>query len=84
MFLAALETTLSGVVVILQPLIVVSCASTADETAAESRELSAAVHLSHPMGHPPPGHFPTDEAATKLLYLALRNIIAKWKRPSLA
>ena len=25
------------------------------------------------------GHFPTDEAATKLLYLALRNIIAKWK-----
>jgi len=24
------------------------------------------------------GHFPTDEAATKLLYLALRNIIAKW------
>ena len=29
------------------------------------------------------GHFPTDEAATKLLYLALRNIIAKWKRPSI-
>jgi putative transposase len=28
------------------------------------------------------GHFPTDEAATKLLYLALRNIIAKWKRGS--
>jgi transposase-like protein len=25
------------------------------------------------------GHFPTDEAATKLLYLALRNIIAKWQ-----
>ena len=25
------------------------------------------------------GHFPTDEAASKLLYLALRNIIAKWK-----
>ena len=25
------------------------------------------------------GHFPTDEAATKLLYLAVRNIIAKWK-----
>jgi putative transposase len=24
------------------------------------------------------GHFPTDEAATKLLYLALRNIMAKW------
>jgi transposase-like protein len=28
------------------------------------------------------GHFPTDEAATKLLYLALRNILAKWKRGS--
>lgn len=26
------------------------------------------------------GHFPTDEAATKLLYLALRNIMAKWQR----
>ena len=26
------------------------------------------------------GHFPTDEAATKLLYLALRNIKAKWQR----
>ena len=24
------------------------------------------------------GHFPSDEAATKLLYLALRNIAAKW------
>lgn len=29
------------------------------------------------------GHFPTDEAATKLLYLALRNIIAKWRAPSI-
>lgn len=26
------------------------------------------------------GHFPSDEAATKLIYLALRNIVAKWKR----
>ena len=26
------------------------------------------------------GHFPTDEAATKLLYLALRNIETKWRR----
>lgn len=26
------------------------------------------------------GHFPTDEAASKLLYLALRNILTKWKR----
>jgi transposase-like protein len=26
------------------------------------------------------GHFPTDEAATKLLYLALRNIQLKWQR----
>ena len=25
------------------------------------------------------GHFPSDEAATKLLYLALRNVTAKWK-----
>jgi transposase-like protein len=30
------------------------------------------------------GHFPTDEAATKLLYLALRNITPKWRRPSRA
>jgi len=28
------------------------------------------------------GHFPSDEAATKLIYLALRNITAKWKRPA--
>jgi putative transposase len=27
------------------------------------------------------GHFPSDEAATKLIYLALRNVQAKWKRP---
>jgi putative transposase len=27
------------------------------------------------------GHFPSDEAATKLIFLALRNIIATWKRP---
>lgn len=27
------------------------------------------------------GHFPSDEAATKLIYLALRNIAAKWTRP---
>jgi transposase-like protein len=26
------------------------------------------------------GHFPTDEAATKLRYLALRNILGKWQR----
>ncbi|MBN6208252.1 transposase, partial [Ralstonia pickettii] len=25
------------------------------------------------------GHFPTDEAATKLIWLALRNITATWK-----
>lgn len=27
------------------------------------------------------GHFPTEEAALKLLYLALRNVEQKWKRP---
>jgi putative transposase len=27
------------------------------------------------------GHFPNDEAATKLLFLALRNAEKKWKRP---
>ncbi len=27
------------------------------------------------------GHFPSDEAATKLIWLALRNITAKWKSP---
>lgn len=28
------------------------------------------------------GHFPTDEAATKLIWLALRNITADWTRPT--
>jgi len=28
------------------------------------------------------GHFPTDDAATKLIWLALRNITAKWARMS--
>src|ERR1035437_1476652 len=27
------------------------------------------------------GHFPNDEAAAKLIYLALRNITARWKMP---
>jgi putative transposase len=27
------------------------------------------------------GHFPTDEAATKLLYLALREVSQGWKMP---
>lgn len=27
------------------------------------------------------GHFPSDEAATKMLYLALRNVQTKWKAP---
>jgi len=26
------------------------------------------------------GHFPSDEAATKLIWLALRNITKKWSR----
>jgi len=30
------------------------------------------------------GHFPSDQAATKLIWLALRNIIANWKRPPIA
>lgn len=30
------------------------------------------------------GHFPNDEAATKLLYLALRNITVKWTKPPMA
>lgn len=28
------------------------------------------------------GHFPTDAAAVKLLYLALRNVVAQWRRPA--
>ena len=28
------------------------------------------------------GHFPNDEAATKRLWLALRNITAAWARPA--
>ena len=28
------------------------------------------------------GHFPSDEAATKLIWLALRNITADWGRPA--
>jgi putative transposase len=27
------------------------------------------------------GHFPTDEAATKLLYLVLRQVAGTWKMP---
>lgn len=27
------------------------------------------------------GHFPSDDAATKLLYLALRNVAKKWTKP---
>ena len=27
------------------------------------------------------GHFPSDDAATKLLYLVLNNAVADWKRP---
>jgi transposase-like protein len=30
------------------------------------------------------GHFPNDEAATKLIYLALRNITREWKMPPVA
>ena len=30
------------------------------------------------------GYFPNDKAPTKLSYLALRNITAKWKNPSIA
>ena len=29
------------------------------------------------------GHFPSDEAATKLIYLALRNITKPWTNPPL-
>ena len=28
------------------------------------------------------GHFPSDEAAAKLMYLALRNIVRGWKVPA--
>jgi transposase-like protein len=28
------------------------------------------------------GHFPSDEAAIKLLYLVLRNVLAKWQLPA--
>jgi putative transposase len=28
------------------------------------------------------GHFPTDEAATKLIWLALRNILTNWRHPA--
>ena len=30
------------------------------------------------------GHFPSDQAATKLIWLALRNITGNWKRPPIA
>ena len=30
------------------------------------------------------GHFPSDEAATKLIWLALHNITTKWKNPPIA
>ena len=28
------------------------------------------------------GHFPSDEAATKLIFLGLRNITKSWKHPT--
>jgi transposase-like protein len=28
------------------------------------------------------GHVPTDEAATKLIWLALRHVMADWHRPA--
>lgn len=30
------------------------------------------------------GHFPNDQAATKLIWLALRNIAEKWKNPPIS
>ena len=30
------------------------------------------------------GHFPNDQAATKLIWLALRNIEQKWKNPPIS
>jgi putative transposase len=30
------------------------------------------------------GHFPSDEAASKLIWLVLRNVSAKWKKPPIA
>ncbi|MCZ7600165.1 MAG: transposase [Gammaproteobacteria bacterium] len=30
------------------------------------------------------GHSPSDEAATKLIWLGLRNITAKWRNPPIA
>jgi putative transposase len=30
------------------------------------------------------GHFPNDQAASKLIYLALRNVEEKWKKPPIA
>ena len=30
------------------------------------------------------GHFPNDEAATKLIWLVLRNVSEKWKSPPIA
>jgi transposase-like protein len=30
------------------------------------------------------GHFPSDQAATKLIWLALRHITENWKRPPIA
>jgi transposase-like protein len=30
------------------------------------------------------GHFPSDEAASKLIWLVLRNISAKWKSPPIS
>jgi putative transposase len=55
------------------------------------RDSPAAVHHEHdrepirsaPEDHEDARHFPNDEAAANLLYLAIRNIIAKWRRPRL-
>ena len=30
------------------------------------------------------GHFPSEEAATKLIWLVLRNVQARWKNPPIS
>ena len=43
--------------------------------------LYTTLHSQIPKAIQKKGHFPSDEAATKLIYLALRNITAKWRKP---
>ena len=47
----------------------------------ERKRIAAALKAIYQAENADRGHFPHDDAARKLIYLALRGVAAKWKRP---